>query len=432
VPIPAVCRIRRHRQRYRSRRYIRAHPDLARLPTRAGSVGRHRQQQQQQPGRCLRHSSTGSSRCSRRDCRRGWQCCCAGAVGAAAGLHYGALARASCWGAVLQHGRLAAAVWGAGGSAGEGSAACLLGSTNCDSYLVCSARSAVPARSEEDASLQLLAGVAAVVLDGRCVLQLAAALSCIPPSLLLLLLLLQVMWAVPSNKRTYLPRLGGPLCGITTSKADPARCGCYCLQLAIIVCTCLLWFHVVVGGAMLRHHPTSKAGPSRCKSVMAAVQAPMQACQSILSYCLVVAHLHLRINFITHLCKPVILCLACTQCCCLPTPAHPCLSPLSFESCHNPCNRFFVAQSDNTVRLVNTAAMAVEVSIHGLRPPPAAAALAAAGYGACCSAASSSPAGIVLQPGSGHLVLPAEHANLQFFDIARDRHVARLQVCLCC
>ncbi|WIA14140.1 hypothetical protein OEZ85_002682 [Tetradesmus obliquus] len=121
-----------------------------------------------------------------------------------------------------------------------------------------------------------------------------------------------VMWALPSNKRTYLPRLGGPLCGITTSRADPAR--------------------------------------------------------------------------------------------------------------------FFVAQSDNTVRLVNTAAMSVELSIHGLRPPPAAAALAAAGYGCCCSAAASSPAGVVLQPGSGHLVLPAEHANLQFFDVARDRHVARLQV----
>lgn len=45
-----------------------------------------------------------------------------------------------------------------------------------------------------------------------------------------------------------------------------------------------------------------------------------------------------------------------------------------------------------------------------------------------CAAAASSPAGVVLQPGSGDLVLPAEHANLRFFDVARDRHVARLQV----
>jgi hypothetical protein len=72
--------------------------------------------------------------------------------------------------------------------------------------------------------------------------------------------------------------------------------------------------------------------------------------------------------------------------------------------------------------------MRVEVSIHGLRPPPPAAALAAAGYGACCAAASSSPAGVVLQPLTGHVVLPAEHATLQFFDMNRDRHIARLQV----
>lgn len=87
-----------------------------------------------------------------------------------------------------------------------------------------------------------------------------------------------------------------------------------------------------------------------------------------------------------------------------------------------------MSQSDNTVRLISTATMRVEASIHGLRPPPAAAALAAAGYGACCSAAASSPAGVVLQPLSGHVVLPAEHATLQFFDIHRDRHIARLQV----
>jgi hypothetical protein len=72
--------------------------------------------------------------------------------------------------------------------------------------------------------------------------------------------------------------------------------------------------------------------------------------------------------------------------------------------------------------------MRVEASIHGLRPPPPAAALAAAGYGACCSAASSSPAGVVVQPLTGHVVLPAEYATLQFFDMNRDRHIARLQV----
>lgn len=90
--------------------------------------------------------------------------------------------------------------------------------------------------------------------------------------------------------------------------------------------------------------------------------------------------------------------------------------------------RFCVSQTDNTVRLINTATMRVEASVHGLRPAPPAAALAAAGYGACCSASSSSPAGVVQQPLTGHVVLPAEHATLQFFDMNRDRHIARLQV----
>lgn len=72
--------------------------------------------------------------------------------------------------------------------------------------------------------------------------------------------------------------------------------------------------------------------------------------------------------------------------------------------------------------------MAVDTSVHGLRPAPPAAALHAAGYGHVCAASASSPAGAQLQPGSGLLVLPAAHAQLQFFDAARDRHVARLQV----
>jgi hypothetical protein len=101
---------------------------------------------------------------------------------------------------------------------------------------------------------------------------------------------------------------------------------------------------------------------------------------------------------------------------------------LAAHPASNALHRLVLSHSDNTVRLVNAAAWRVELSIHGLRPPPPAAALAAAGYGACVSAAASSPAGVVVQPGSGHVVLPAEHATLQFFDMLRDRHVARLQV----
>ncbi|KAF8061314.1 ycf24 [Scenedesmus sp. PABB004] len=133
-----------------------------------------------------------------------------------------------------------------------------------------------------------------------------------------------VQWSLPAAKRTYLPRLGGPLCGITPSAADPRAA-----------------------------RPAHTAPP--------------------------------------------------------------------------PPRSFCVAQSDNTLRVVNTAAMAVELSIHGLRPPPPAAPLAAAGYGAACAAAASSPGGVVLAPRSGQLVLPADHAMLQWFDPARGRHVARLQ-----
>jgi hypothetical protein len=50
------------------------------------------------------------------------------------------------------------------------------------------------------------------------------------------------MWALPSNKRTYLPRLGGPLCGITTSKADPARCAAAAAALLLLLLLPLLLF----------------------------------------------------------------------------------------------------------------------------------------------------------------------------------------------
>mmetsp|Transcript_2819 Transcript_2819/g.7199 ORF Transcript_2819/g.7199 Transcript_2819/m.7199 type:complete len:512 (+) Transcript_2819:23-1558(+) len=43
-----------------------------------------------------------------------------------------------------------------------------------------------------------------------------------------------------------------------------------------------------------------------------------------------------------------------------------------------------------------------------------------------CPCAPAGPA--LLQPGTGHLVLPAENAMLQFYDVVHDRHVERLQV----
>ncbi len=72
--------------------------------------------------------------------------------------------------------------------------------------------------------------------------------------------------------------------------------------------------------------------------------------------------------------------------------------------------------------------MAVEQSVHGLRPAPPAAPLSAAGYGAAAAAGASSPGSAVVAPGGGTLVLPCEHALLQFWDVRSDRHLARLQV----
>lgn len=68
------------------------------------------------------------------------------------------------------------------------------------------------------------------------------------------------------------------------------------------------------------------------------------------------------------------------------------------------------------MRVINTAAMRVEATVHGLRPaPPLPPGRPAGG----CAA---------LQPGSGYLVVPGPNALLQFYDAQRDRHAARLQV----
>ena len=67
---------------------------------------------------------------------------------------------------------------------------------------------------------------------------------------------------------------------------------------------------------------------------------------------------------------------------------------------------------------VNTAGMKVEMCIHGMREAPR----------GVLPLESTSAA--VLAPGSGNLVMPTENSVLQFWDAARDRHVAKLQVCL--
>ncbi|GLC42212.1 hypothetical protein PLESTB_000643100 [Pleodorina starrii] len=102
--------------------------------------------------------------------------------------------------------------------------------------------------------------------------------------------------------------------------------------------------------------------------------------------------------------------------------------------------KYVVRQADNVVRVVNAATMKVEVSVVGLQPPPAAllpppagvagggaAVLAPAAPVGGSSAAAATPLGYG-SGGGGVLVLSCENAQLQFYDIARDRHLKLLQV----
>ena len=56
------------------------------------------------------------------------------------------------------------------------------------------------------------------------------------------------------------------------------------------------------------------------------------------------------------------------------------------------------------------------MSLHGMRPPPR----------SVTSLESTSAA--VLVPGGGELVLPTDNSMLQFWDVAREHHVDKLQV----
>ncbi|KAG1668638.1 hypothetical protein FOA52_002492 [Chlamydomonas sp. UWO 241] len=78
--------------------------------------------------------------------------------------------------------------------------------------------------------------------------------------------------------------------------------------------------------------------------------------------------------------------------------------------------RYLVSQADNTLRVVNTASMKVESSVLGLRPLPAGLPPRA------------SPSATLLQPGTGHLVVPCESAEMQLYDTVHNRHVAIVKV----
>ena len=84
--------------------------------------------------------------------------------------------------------------------------------------------------------------------------------------------------------------------------------------------------------------------------------------------------------------------------------------------CPQDASRYAVAQQDNAVRLVCLAQMDVLTSLYGVRPqadglPPL-----------------DANAGCCWQPGSGYLLLPGRGGSVQLYDLARDRHIERLQV----
>ncbi|KAG2482851.1 hypothetical protein HYH03_018242 [Edaphochlamys debaryana] len=92
--------------------------------------------------------------------------------------------------------------------------------------------------------------------------------------------------------------------------------------------------------------------------------------------------------------------------------------------------RFLVRQADNCVRLVNVATMKVETSVMGLRPAPAGLLPPAgvAGGAAALLPAAAGAAAVGGGGGSGVLCVPCENSQLQFYDVARDRHMQIVQV----
>ena len=93
-------------------------------------------------------------------------------------------------------------------------------------------------------------------------------------------------------------------------------------------------------------------------------------------------------------------------------------APLAgIAGCQGDMARYAIRQSDNTLRIVNSASMTVEASVHGLRPRPR-----------FLPNGPESVAPIVFQPGTGYSVVSGPHSILQWYDFVRDRHVDRLQL----
>lgn len=85
--------------------------------------------------------------------------------------------------------------------------------------------------------------------------------------------------------------------------------------------------------------------------------------------------------------------------------------------CEGDIARYAIRQADNTVRIINSASMTVEASVHGLRPRPL-----------FLPKGPESVAPLTFQPGTGYAVVAGAHAILQWYDFVRDRHVDKLQL----
>eukprot|EP00887_Chlorella_sp_A99_P001575 scaffold8.g1575.t1 len=93
---------------------------------------------------------------------------------------------------------------------------------------------------------------------------------------------------------------------------------------------------------------------------------------------------------------------------------------LSIAACAGDAAKYAIRQGDNTLRVVNMAAMRVECSVHGLRR--------AVLVLATDEAAPPAPTPAAFQPRTGLLAVAGSQAVLQFYDVARDAHVDKLQL----
>ena len=115
--------------------------------------------------------------------------------------------------------------------------------------------------------------------------------------------------------------------------------------------------------------------------------------------------------------------------------------------CPDDPSRYAIRQSDNTLRIINAAAMTVEASLHGIRPLPRAFennntntknSTTNSTAGGVITPPTTTPTTVttvgglspplVMQPSSGLAVVAGPHAVLQWYDIVRDSHVDKLQL----